>query len=179
MGDGGLCVEVERRDYCIQLVSAGGKEVMLQSEFKPDVTADIEDWDYLTDAIVWLIEQDEDFHLSCAKLNFGTLPRPHVYGGYEHLREQVGRLTGYTKDHKKPMFIFSAEWTDITVEEPDTASGVVEAVGVKIEVEKLQDAFPYDSIPFATLVIEGENRKSFKIQSKKLFVDDSTGKDKQ
>jgi hypothetical protein len=129
------------------------------NEFKPSVTAELEEWDETTDVIVWLIEQNEQFHLSCPNLKLEQNPERH-YGrsSYETLESQTADLTGYTKEHHKVKFTFTAEAAQIKVPEPDDPDA--ETDGYKITVEQ-QDPATYRNKPFVKFTIKGYNRSNF------------------
>ena len=108
--------------------------------------AEIEEWDDTTDVIMWIIEQDPTYHLSCARLDLEVNPEQR-YGrsSFETLDNQVAYLSGWTDKHEKVRFKFDAEVISIanpTAEDPDA-----EDDGYAIEI--MIDNIDYRMKPFA------------------------------
>ena len=132
---------------------------MSYNKFKPSVTAEIEEWDETTDAIVWLVEQK--YHLSSPRLAIDELPQ-QAYGRryFETLEKQSALLTGYTPEHSKETYRIHAELTYIP--ESDSESGD-EIEVCKITVKKEVN---YKYVPDAEYTIKGANREEFEFVTK-------------
>jgi len=119
------------------------------------VVVELEEWDDTTDAIVWLIEQKYS-DLSCARLEIDKSPQ--TWRGIENLELQRATLTGWTKDHQKIEWEFTAEYAEIPLE------GDVYEEGYKVTIEKRyyeKNKFKRDKIGEYT--IKGTDRKEFEI----------------
>ena len=112
--------------------------------------AELEEWDDTSDVIVWLIEQCEEYHLSCPELELRDLPTLSYRHNFDFLEEQKATLTGYTQEHSKVSFDFRAEYIEIEDN----------SLGYKVTVHKAGDTVKvFDK----TYIIHGENRKEFEL----------------
>jgi len=113
---------------------------------------ELEEWDDTTDVIMWIIEQKyADFFAST--LEIGT--SPFDLGRITNLDHQTAILKGW-KEHKQVELFFEAEYAE--VEEEDIA-GIVFEDGFKVSVE----SYPYRKQKIAEYLVEGTERKHFKI----------------
>jgi hypothetical protein len=135
------------------------------NQFKPSVSAQLEDWDDTTDSIVWLIENNEQFHSSCPKLTLESTPERYGCSSrMSALDSQTATLTGYTAEHQKVKFEFTAEATQIQVPEPESKNGFAEADAYLVTVEK-QDPESYRMKPFAKFTVKGYDRSNFTLEA--------------
>jgi hypothetical protein len=131
------------------------------NEFKPSVHTEIEEWDDTTDVIMWVIEQTEEYHLSCSKLELDEQPsQRYNRSSFETLQSQKATLTGYTKEHHKVKFVFYADVIQIKVPEPDPKDGFAEVDGYEILVEK-EDPETCRMKPFTRFTVKGYDRSTF------------------
>ena len=130
------------------------------NEFKPSVHVEIEEWDDTTDVIVWLIENVEDYHLSCPKLELDEAPQQyHGSRRFETPNSQKAWLTGYTKEHHKARFIFYADFTQIKVSIPEDPDA--EADGYLVVVKKEDET--YHMKPYKKYTVRGYDRATFEV----------------
>jgi len=130
------------------------------NEFKPSVHTELEDWDDTSDSIVWIIENIEDYHLTCPKLELDEAPQQyHGSSRFETPTSQKATLTGWTKEHHKVLFVFYADFTEIP--NVDGVDGAVD--GYIVTVEKEDETHPYRMKPYKKYTVKGYDRKSFEI----------------
>lgn len=133
------------------------------NEFKPSVTASLEEWDDTTDVIMWVIEQKEIYHLTDPRLELDEHPtQRYNRNRYETLESQKATLTGYTKEYLKVKYNFYADVIQIKVPEPDSAIGFAEADGYEIFVEK-KDPETYRMKSFERFTVKGYDRSNFEL----------------
>jgi hypothetical protein len=114
---------------------------MPYDKFKPSVSADLEEWDNTTDAIMWLISKIPDYKLECAELRLETCPQK-AWNSHrlETLHSLKAKLEGYESCYVKATFVFNAELTYITVKDRSFKRGWSEAIGYIIEVVKVEES---------------------------------------
>ena len=135
--------------------------MITSNKFKPSVHTELEEWDDTSDSIVWLIEQNADYHLSCPKLELDEAPQQyHGSRRFETPQSQKATLTGYTKEHHKATFIFYTDFTQIKVPTPEDPTAEVDGYQIVVEKENSQT---YKKESFAKYTVKGYDRKSFEV----------------
>ena len=135
------------------------------NNFTPSVVAPLEEWDDTTDVIVWLIENNQAYHLSIPELSLEQFPEQKYNSRhFENLESQSADLEGWTEDHEKVRFTFDVEQKSVV--DPETGNEV-EGFEVTVKKRSLRNLLAKQQ-KFASYIIAGCDRKEFAVISQKI-----------